>query len=46
MRCRMCECKYCEEHGDSLEGFCSEACANVYRHIDGLEKSAAADSES
>ncbi|HTY90186.1 MAG TPA: hypothetical protein VMC84_03330 [Methanocella sp.] len=31
MRCLMCERKYCEEHGDSEEGFCSESCRQVYQ---------------
>lgn len=34
----MCECKYSEDHGEILAGFCSDECRNVYAHIYGFEE--------
>jgi hypothetical protein len=46
MRCIMCECKYSEEHGDSIEGFCSDSCRNVYGHIYGVDELMTAEAHS
>jgi rubredoxin len=38
MKCKMCEREYSDEQGDLPDGFCSEACRNVYEHIYSAEE--------
>lgn len=38
MRCLMCERKYSDEQGETLSGFCSEECRNVYARLNEFEE--------